>query len=119
MLYTIINKIILFLNFFIEYNTTKMITVGNNRYIDFTYNLYNKAYIQRIKITNDPIFLRNLCIKDDNDNDITEKILMYAGPNMDFNGLNLCPKDFGYSKIDLYEDGIFITSFDSNNIIKL
>lgn len=70
--------------------------VNDNLHVKYYKNY--KPYIIILKNnTNNKIF--DINIYDDNDNNITEKIKPYMGFNNDFHGLNITPKDLGYSKL--------------------
>jgi len=96
-----------------------IILINGNHYIDVKYMFYDKEYICKLKISDEPIFLRSLKIYNENLDDVSKYVLKCAGPNYDFHSIELTPKDFGYTKLTVYEDDNFICDFFENDIINL
>lgn len=99
-------------------DTSQIIHINKKQYLDFKYSLYSQPYIYRLKISNEPMIFRNIKMIDDEDNNITNKMLKYAGPNYDFHSMIYTPNDFGYKSITVYEDDTKIkTFFDKDEIV--
>jgi len=116
----IFNRILMMLNYIVNYtSTTNQVSINNKHFIDFKYKLYNNEYIHRICINNGPIILRNIQIYNDLNFEVTDKLKQYIGPNYDFNGSKLCPSDFGESILVVYEDGELVKTIKENEIITI
>ena len=108
--------LLFFNNMFYNYG---YIYINNHKYIDFVYEFYNKKYIYRLKINDDPIIYRNINVYNEDNMDVTESILSYMGPNYDFYNNNYCPKDFGYTTLFFYEDRELLKVFGENDILHI
>jgi len=68
---------------------------GNGKY-DIQYTLKNNIYIFRTTARRGPSTI--CCITDHNNNDVTDEVKSYLGPNEDCHGQPLTPRDIGYKK---------------------
>lgn len=60
---------------------------------------------------------RILKIVDHQNEDVTEIVKPYMGPNMDFHGMQLSPNDLGFEKITFEMLSGEIKTYDTNDII--
>jgi hypothetical protein len=101
---------------FIQYMDNSVIKVDKNKY-EISYIINGKLYKMIIKPLRGPSCV--LDIRDDKNNDVTEHIIPYLGPNEDWNNTQFYPLYFGYNKL-IFEllDGT-IKIFNNNEIIIL
>lgn len=64
---------------------------------EIQYVLHDKIYKIRTNVKRGPS--KFVYIMDHSDNDITDKVRSYMGPNEDFHGKPMCPQEIGYEKI--------------------
>lgn len=76
---------------FIQYMNNSIIKVGKNKY-ELTYIINGKMYKILVKPARGPVPI--LCVTDKNNNDITEKIIPYLGPNNDWHNEKYYPDFF-------------------------
>lgn len=67
---------------------------------EIQYVLHDKLYRIRTKVKRGPSKI--VYILDHMDKDITEEIRSYMGPNEDFHGMSICPRDIGYEQIVIF-----------------
>ena len=80
----------------VQYLDNSIKKIGKNKY-ELKYVINGKIYKQIITPERGPqpvIFILN-----DNNEDVTEQILPYIGPNNDFHNQNFNPNFFGYTKL--------------------
>jgi len=71
----------------------------NKKYVKISYKYKDKNYHYLLKIPRGVYPLKS--ITDEEDNDISDIIEPYLGPNLDCHGSSIYPKDFGYNKIKI------------------
>jgi len=64
---------------------------------EIQYVLHDKIYKIRTNVRRGPSKI--IYILDDLDRDITDEVRSYMGPNEDFHGNKMCPRDIGYELI--------------------
>jgi len=64
---------------------------------EIQYVLHDKIYRIRTHVRRGPSKI--VQILDHLDNDITEDVRTYMGPNEDFHGQSVCPQDIGYERV--------------------
>jgi hypothetical protein len=64
---------------------------------EIQYVLHDKIYKFRTKVKRGPS--RLFMILDHEANDVTDEVRSYMGPNEDFHGQSVCPRDMGYEKL--------------------
>ena len=116
------NKLYVFLKnyckLYIFQYLNKSITKVDNKVYILSYILNGKIYKIVIK-NNYRSYIPLLQISDENNEDITENILPYVGPNMDFHNILLTPDFFVYKKMTFQLDNGEELTFKENEIIKL
>lgn len=70
--------------------------IGKNTY-EIQYVLHDNIYRIHTKVRRGPS--RVFMILDQDANDVTDDVRSFMGPNEDFHGRQVCPKDMGYEKI--------------------
>ena len=80
----------------VQYMDTTVKQIDAKNY-EITYVINGKLYKMIITPIRGPAPL--LQVRDEKDDDITEKILPYLGPRHDWHGCKFTPKNFGYEKI--------------------
>lgn len=75
---------------------TTVVHIHKNTY-EIQYVLHDKLYKIRTKVKRGPSKI--VQILDHLDNDITEEVRSYLGPNEDFHGQRICPEDIGYERV--------------------
>lgn len=113
------SKIIQVINYLSELGTSRIFHIFGKQFIDLNYTIYGKTYTYRLKVDNNPIFMRDIRVIDGNGNDITSNIVRYMGPNYDFHNTKYTPLDFGYNQISIYEDDEFIKTYTELEFIIL
>lgn len=93
-----------------------VIHTHRNRY-EIQYVLHDKIYRMRTQVRRGPTKI--LQILDAEDNDITDDIRSYLGPNEDFHGQQLRPCDFGYEKVCFFLRNGMERVFEAEEIIQL
>ncbi len=89
----------------------------NKKYIKISYKFKNKNYHYLLKVPKGIPPLKS--ITDENDNDITDIIEPYLGPNLDCHGASIYPRDFGYAKIKITTVFDKLVVFDEDQKIEL
>jgi hypothetical protein len=85
--------------FYLKLLQTIYITVVhlNKNTYEIQYALHDKIYKIRTHARRGPSKI--VRILDHVDNDITEDVRTYMGPNEDFHGQSVCPQDIGYERV--------------------
>lgn len=116
-------NLLLFIWLFLKYKIYNLIFHFTDTKL-FTKNIYETEiksngikYKLLYQVKNHPKPFINK-ITDEHDQDITQKILKYAGINMDFSGIKIYPKYFGFNQVKVYEDDE-IKIFERDDEIKL
>ena len=81
---------------FLQHIYITVIHLHKNTY-EIQYVLHDKIYKVRTKVRRGPP--RIVQILDHLDNDITDEVQSYLGPNEDFHGQCICPQDMGYERV--------------------
>ena len=83
---------------FIQYMNNSIIKIDKNSY-ELSYIVNGKLYKMIIKPIRGPIPI--LCVKNENNIDITEQILPYLGPNNDWHGKKYYPDFFKHKILNI------------------
>lgn len=83
---------------FLQHMYMTVIHLHKNTY-EIQYILHDKIYKIRMKVKRGPSKI--IQILDHLDNDITDDVRSYLGPNEDFHGQSVCPQDMGYERVYL------------------
>lgn len=67
------------------------------KYLKIPYEFRDRNYCFLLKIARGIVPLKS--IRDDNDQDVTDQVTPYLGPNLDFHGVKLTPKDLGWNSL--------------------
>jgi len=84
---------------------------------EIQYVLHDKIYKIRTNVRRGPS--RIVYILDHLDNDITDEVKSYMGPNEDFHGKTMCPQDMGHERIYIILRNDQQIVFDANDPIVL
>lgn len=81
---------------------------------EISYRIKNNLYKFRTKQKKGPSKI--LLISDENDDDITEQMIPYLGPQSDFHNIKYTPYDFNKKKLEIYtvSGGVLIFNNDEN-----
>lgn len=82
----------------IQHMYLTVVHLHKNTY-EIQYILHDKIYRVRTKVKRGPSKI--IQILDHLDNDITDEVRSYLGPNEDFHGQSVCPQDMGYERVYL------------------
>lgn len=81
-----------------EYMNTTIEPIDKTRmYVKYVYN--KKEYKILVNTRKDPTSINILSIKDENNNDVTDKVLVYYGPAYDLNNQIITPSLIGYNQL--------------------
>lgn len=83
---------------FIQYMNNSVIKIDKNKY-ELSYIINGKLYKMVVSPSRGPIPI--LCITNKNDNDITEKIIPYLGPNNDWHNKTFYPNFFNEELLNI------------------
>jgi hypothetical protein len=83
---------------FIQYMNNSIVKIDKNNY-ELSYIVNGKLYKILIKPNRGPIPI--LCVRNENNNDVTNEILPYLGPNNDWHGKEYYPELFKYKTISI------------------
>ena len=83
----------------VSYLTCPIVEKQNNNYI-ITYIYNMKEYKIQCKKNRNRIHI--LYIKDENDNEISDKVKPFMGPFLDFHGISTSPSFLGYDKLSFH-----------------
>jgi len=89
----------------------------NKKYLKISYKYRDKMYFYLLKIPRGVQPLKN--IKDEDDNNISDIIEPYLGPNLDCHNTTIYPKDFGYKQIKITTIFDKLIIFDEDQKIEL
>ena len=89
---------------------------GKNRY-EVSYILHNKTYKVRINVKRGPIPIYKIC--DGEQNDITDMILSFMGPNYDWHNNIFTPEDLGFESIIFELSNGNVLTFRQNDKINI
>lgn len=89
----------------------------NKKYIKISYKYKDKSYYYLLKVPRGVAPLKS--ITDENNNDISDIIGPYLGPNLDCHNSNIYPRDFGYTQIKITTVFDKIIIFDEDQKIEL
>jgi hypothetical protein len=89
----------------------------NKKYLKISYKYNDKSYFYLLKVPRGVTPLKT--IQDEDENDVSDFITPYLGPNLDCHNVKLYPRDFGYKslKITTIFDKIII--FNEDELISL
>jgi hypothetical protein len=104
-----------------EYDTreydTRVLSNGPNKHIYYKEYYFNDNFYRFIISTDFKVIDTLYSATDENNNDITDEIVKYIGPNNDFHNQTLTPLMLGYKMINLtVDDKEFI--FNENDVLK-
>lgn len=77
---------------------TKLYQSNNKSIITIPYKINNKDYILVTKVKKGP--MRFVAVRDENDQNITDLVLPYYGPNHDWHGYTFIPQFWGRQKLE-------------------
>jgi len=89
----------------------------NKKYIKISYKYKEKIYYYLLKVPRGVAPLKS--ITDENDNDISDIIEPYLGPNLDCHKSDIYPRDFGYNQIKITTVFDKLIIFDEDQKIEL
>jgi len=81
------------------------------------YILHDKIYKIRTHVKRGPSKI--IQILDHLDDDVTEDVRSYLGPNEDFHGQFICPHDIGYENLYIFLRNGDTLSFKENDVIRI
>jgi len=99
-------------------NLIKINNPNNNKHIYYKEYYFNDNFYRFIISTDFKVLDTFYSATDENNNDITDEIVKYIGPNNDFHNLELTPLMLGYKTINLTVDDKEIV-FNENDILKI
>lgn len=91
------------------------LTKFNKKLYQLKYKFRDKEYIVLVKICKGP--KKILMIKDEYDNDVTEVVKQYLGPNEDFHGNPCTPKKINFQILHFFTIDDKKFSYKGNDII--
>lgn len=100
----------------VQYLDNSLKKIGKNKY-ELKYVINGKLYKKIIIPERGPLPI--ISITNENDDDITEHILPYIGPNNNFHNENFSPNFFGYKKLIFEMCNGNIKIFKNYEIIKI
>ena len=100
----------------VQYLDNSLKKIGKNKY-ELKYVINGKLYKKIIIPERGPLPI--ISITNENDDDITEHILPYIGPNNNFHNENFSPNFFGYKKLLFEMCNGNIKIFKDYEIIKI
>lgn len=88
-----------FIKLYIECQNTASSTMQIGNCMEVLYKHHGKLY--RIMVPTDKIVSRVIAIRDEHGNNVTNRVLEYAGPYKNFHGINTTPCMLGYEQLVL------------------
>jgi hypothetical protein len=98
------------------------IVKNNNKLYEIFYVIDGNTFCFKVNKKKGPSDILMITTKENNneyDLDITDKVLMYMGPNQDFYGIQTNTKDLGYGNITFYLSNGDEKLFNENEFINL
>jgi hypothetical protein len=106
---------ILYVGVWLYQKFNPVLVLTDKRKYELRYILHDFMYRIRIHTRRGPHSV--MVIKNENDEDVTDEVLSYMGPNEDWHGQMLTPSELGYRRLQfLYRSGT-IKEFDANNVM--